>query len=234
MNCVLVVRILSFVRFVCVPFQSAMPWPAPREIGWPRWGHSVGFCLWRPGNYHLFEKRARRHLENRKWYCDCQVLNYISSLPALSKKMQNWMGCTKRCWPLHYGKHWMKWKVLIFLNSNAITCQVCPRFHDIKHTLNLVIVILFDMDWTLLSQILSSLFTEHWFSVGHLAWLFAAASSWPGSPRERVRCWPVPAASPSRSEIGGKKIEFAFGCWMNLSFSSFPHCAPADWHGLCI
>ena len=39
----------------------------------------------------------------------------------------------------------------------------------------------------------------------HLALLFAAASSWPGSPRERVRCWPAPAASPSRSEIRGKK-----------------------------
>ena len=51
-------------------------------------------------------------------------------------------------------------------------------------------------------------FTGHWLSFSmlfYLAWLFAAASSWPGSPRGRVRCWPTPAASPSRSEIGSKK-----------------------------
>ena len=64
----------------------------------------------------------------------------------------------------------------------------------------------------ILSSLCLSLFTGHWFSESvrspHLASLFAAASSWPGSPRERVRCWPAPAASPSRSEKGEKMCKF--------------------------
>ena len=47
---------LSTFGFILVPFQSAMPLPAPMEKGWPRWGHSAGFCLWRLGSCHLLGK----------------------------------------------------------------------------------------------------------------------------------------------------------------------------------